>query len=193
MLRIFFKISLRAYIYIKRKIYNYASDIPIPNKNVKIYQPQLRTGKGKIKCANDVQFGIPERKGYFESITYLNLRNSSSRLIIESNVSINNNFYVTSAGGTIRIGKRTLIGNNVSIFDSDFHSINPNQRLSSNFSIKDVIIGENVWIGNDCKILKGVTIGNNSIISINSVVKNNIPENCIAAGNPAKVISKINF
>ena len=81
----------------------------------------------------------------------------------------------------------------MSIFDSDFHPINPIDRLSDNYSIKDVTIGDNVWIGNDCKILKGVNIGNNSIISINSVVKNNIPENCIAAGNPAKVITKIKF
>lgn len=50
---------------------------------------------------------------------------------------------------------------------------------------KSVIIGDNVWIGCGCVILAGVTIGNNSIIAAGSVVKDNVPENCLYAGVPA--------
>lgn len=62
---------------------------------------------------------------------------------------------------------------------------------SSDFSViraKPVIIGKNVWITTRCIILGGVTIGDNSIIGAGSVVTKDIPANCIAAGNPCKVI-----
>jgi len=191
MIRIAFRILLKVYIFLKRIIFNVVSDINIVGKDYIIHQPQLRTGKGKINCGKGVQFGIPFRKGYFDSITYINLRKDTSELTIVDKVIINNNSSVSSAGSKIDIGEKTLIGNNVSIFDSDFHSIAPESRLSDNYSIKDVKIGRNVWLGNVCKILKGVTIGDNSIIAIKSVVKNYIPRNCIAAGNPAVVVKYI--
>ena len=53
---------------------------------------------------------------------------------------------------------------------------------------KPVFIGKNVWITSRCVILPGVTIGDNSVISAGSVVVNDIPPNCIAGGNPARVI-----
>ena len=54
-----------------------------------------------------------------------------------------------------------------------------------------VIIGENCWIGRNVSIMKGVTIGDNCVIAANSVVTKSIPANCIAAGNPAKVVKNI--
>ena len=58
---------------------------------------------------------------------------------------------------------------------------------------KPVKICQNAWLGENIAVLSGVTIGKNSIIGANSVVSKNIPENCIAVGNPAKVIKKYNF
>jgi acetyltransferase-like isoleucine patch superfamily enzyme len=54
-----------------------------------------------------------------------------------------------------------------------------------------IIIEDNVFIGYATSILKGVTIGQNSVIGANSVVTSNIPANCIAAGNPCKVIKTL--
>ncbi|MDO8610502.1 MAG: DapH/DapD/GlmU-related protein [bacterium] len=54
-------------------------------------------------------------------------------------------------------------------------------------------IGKNVWITTRCTILPGVTIGDNSIIAAGSVVTKDIPPNCLAGGNPAKIIKKLNF
>ena len=50
------------------------------------------------------------------------------------------------------------------------------------------MIGDNVWIGADSYVLKGVTVGENTVIGANSVVAGHIPPNCIAAGNPAKIV-----
>lgn len=54
-----------------------------------------------------------------------------------------------------------------------------------------VTIGNNVWLGSRVMILKGVSIGDNSVIGASSVVTKPIPANCIAAGNPAKIIRYI--
>jgi len=54
------------------------------------------------------------------------------------------------------------------------------------------VIEDDVWIGANCQILKGVTIGARTVIGAGSVVTKSIPTDCIAAGNPCKVIRKVN-
>lgn len=91
----------------------------------------------------------------------------------------------------VKIGNNTLIGINSKIFDNDCHPIDPVQRLkdpNANIDSRPVIIGNNVFIGGNCLILKGSEIGDNTTIGGGSVVSGKIPANCIAAGNPAKVI-----
>ena len=87
----------------------------------------------------------------------------------------------------IIIGKNVKVGANVLITDSDWHLDDP--RVSEP---KPIYIGDNVWLGYGVAVMKGVTIGDNTIIGINSVVTKNIPANVIAAGNPCKIIKKIN-
>ena len=85
----------------------------------------------------------------------------------------------------IRIGNNVLCGANVIITDNDWHP----SRLNS--TPKPVIIENNVWLGVNTTVLKGVTIGANSIIGANSLVVQDIPPNVIAAGNPCKIIKTI--
>ena len=66
-----------------------------------------------------------------------------------------------------------------------------NTVLKSRSTIKEVLIGENVWVGNYCTIFPGVKIGDNSTISTYSLVMNNIPPNTLVAGQPARFIKKI--
>ncbi len=84
----------------------------------------------------------------------------------------------------IIIGEYCAISHDFTIMDSDAHSINGHK------DIKPVHIGNHVWIGTRVTILKGVTIGNGAIIAAGSVVVNDIPEKCLAAGIPAKVIKE---
>ena len=97
------------------------------------------------------------------------------------------------AATKIKIGNNVLIGAYCTIFDNDFHSSDPNKRLSDDYGTSPVLIEDNVFLGFNCLILKGVTIGENSVIGANSVVINNIPKNAIAIGNPCKVIIKKNW
>lgn len=91
----------------------------------------------------------------------------------------------------IEIGDDTMIAANVIIVDSDFHAMWPPElrwTSSTKEFDKEVIIGRNVWIGMNTVVLKGSRIGDNSIIGAGSVVSGEIPANCIAAGNPARMI-----
>jgi len=97
----------------------------------------------------------------------------------------------------IIISDNVKIGGNTCIYDTDFHSLNANDRNNREKDIEyakkeKVFIGKNVFIGAHVTILKGVSIGKNSIIGACSVVSKNVPENEIWAGNPAKFIRKIN-
>lgn len=86
----------------------------------------------------------------------------------------------------IEIGRKCAISDNVSISDSDSHYING----QTDAMISPVIIGNHVWIGKNVTILKGVHIGNGAIIGAGSVVTKDVPANCLAAGNPVRVIKE---
>ncbi len=103
----------------------------------------------------------------------------------------------------IEIGAYCLVSWGVGMADSDFHPLEPAQRLIDAQALapyfKDrpprpklktapVKIGDNVWIGMNAVILKGVTIGDNSIVAAGAVVTKSIPANTIVAGNPAAVV-----
>jgi acetyltransferase-like isoleucine patch superfamily enzyme len=115
------------------------------------------------------------------------------------------------------LGDAVLVSWNVLIIDYNGHSLDPDLRLQEIMYMQEsfipsftrrrkseqskdykpvyisspVTIGDNVWIGANAMILKGVTIGSGAIIAAGAVVSNNIPENCVAAGNPARVVKRL--
>lgn len=97
------------------------------------------------------------------------------------------------AGAHIRVAKRVAIGSNcaiswnVTIMDSDFHEYIMDDGTTPE-KTKEVLIGNNVWIGNNVLILKGVTIGDNAIIAAGSVVTKDVANGCAVGGNPARII-----
>lgn len=115
----------------------------------------------------------------------------------DSILSIGDNVGISGCGicvqNKISIGNNVLMGANVFIADTDFHPTEPqNRRFSrTNVRAEEVIIEDNVFIGMNSTILKGVRIGKNSIIGAHSLVTRNIPANVIAAGNPCKVLRHI--
>ena len=110
--------------------------------------------------------------------------NENAELILGGGY-INHNVNI-SCFKRIEIGTDVVISENVTIRDSDNHSI----VGSNNESIQPVKIGNHVWIGLNATILKGVTIGDGAIIAAGAVVTKDVPANSLAGGVPAKIIQE---
>lgn len=90
----------------------------------------------------------------------------------------------------VTIGDRSLIGPNVQIYTAT-HPLHYKERATGLEKAKPITIGNDVWIGGNAVICPGVTIGDRTVIGAGSVVTKNIPPDVFAAGNPCKIIRKI--
>lgn len=98
-----------------------------------------------------------------------------------------------NAAQSVTIGDNVLIASNVLITDSD-HIVEPGGlpvTRNPNFVTRPVVIESNCWIGQNAVILKGVTIGRDSIVGANSVVTRDVAPRTIVGGNPARLIKMI--
>jgi len=165
-------------------------------RNLEVFGDVLvRSPEGEIVIGNNVQLISSSWRSSAASLNHgVRLRTffPSARIVVEDGVGLNGTS-ITSRSQTIRIGRNTMIAANCMILDSDFHiAWPPDQRriYGGTDHDLDVQIGSNVWIGVNCIILKGVVIGDNSVIAAGSVVTSSIPENVLAGGNPAAVIKR---
>lgn len=144
-------------------------------------------GSGCIRIGGRNTFG--EFRGYRLGSGEISLYTDAPRamIVIGERNFFNNNVSIGAVEKVV-IGNDCLIGGSVSITDCDFHDINPETRHTSQGSKKPVQIGNNVWLGTGVAVLKGVTIGDNSVVGAMSVVTKSIPANCVVAGNPARII-----
>ena len=116
-----------------------------------------------------------------------------SSVYVGSLVHIGRNCYF-SLGGNNKIGKGTLIGSNVKLLSQTHSLVNPNVPMSQTKIIQNegIIIEDNCWLGESSIVLGGNKVGRNSIIGAYSLVNINIPEYCIAYGNPIRVVKQLN-
>jgi acetyltransferase-like isoleucine patch superfamily enzyme len=108
--------------------------------------------------------------------------NSKGRFFIGDNSQVGRNtiFYCSDS---IKISNNCLISWNVTFMDNDAHPID-----SDTVKCSPICVEDNVWIGCNSIILKGVHIGKGSVVAAGSVVTKDVPPNCLVAGNPAKII-----
>lgn len=132
-----------------------------------------------------------------------NLVGLYSRTIIvtrtpEAEIRIGNNVGISGATiyarKSIIIGDNTMIGGNAKILDNDFHPIEAEARLADDkdkIGTREVVIGKNCFIGCNSLILKGTVLGDNCVVGAGAVVCGKFEDNCVIAGNPAKVIKRL--
>lgn len=169
----------------KIKIYNYSN---IRNKGKIIIKDQLIVGK----TWNGIDYGftslvIKKNASFitnnFRIVSGARIAvNDSAKLSIKSGFMNFNSTIICEE--KIDIGDDVAIGPGVVIRDGDAHTIN------DQINKKPIVIGNHVWIGTNAQILKGVHIGDNSIIAAGSIVTKDVEANTLVAGVPAKVIKR---
>lgn len=192
--RIIRKITLRTLIsklYIKIRVIKYGllSDCKRIKGSAILNSPVLMSGLGTIELGQNVNLGVKCSPFFYNTYIYIEARSKDAVVTINNGVWINNNANIISEGPGITIGKNVLIGLNFTAYDSDFHNLHPNKRLTGVPLKAKVNIKSNVFIGSNVTILKGVTIGENSIIASGSVVTKSIPSNVIAGAILAKSLN----
>ena len=155
----------------------------------------IRFGKGVVLVgklyvssnSNKIRVGNNVSIGRFSSLN----TSDKGEIIIGDRTSLND-FTVISAEKKVEIGKDVVMGQFVVIVDSD-HAFRDRRQaiMYQGVTSRPVKIEDNVWVGAQVCILKGVKVGKGSVIGANSVVTKDIQPYSIAVGSPAKVIKKI--
>jgi len=174
---------IRGKIYVKRS--SMLSRVLRPNRN----RGTITIGH-YFTCNNTI---MSNSIGVFQHCIF-NVSKYGSEIIIGDNVGISGS--TINATTLVAIGDNTLIGSGCLISDTDSHPIFAKQRMMPNGGDeytrnKPISIGNGVFIGARCIILKGVTIGDGAVIGAGSVVVNDVPKNAVVAGNPASIVKII--
>lgn len=172
--------------------YSRVSDCELVSGKPWASQPVLLKGLGKIEFGSGVRIGYYPSPYFFNTCCYLEARNPSASIVIGDGVTINNNCAILAEQRSIIIGRGVVMGTNVTIMDSDFHGLAPEERHEVAAAASgDVVIADDCFLGSNVKVMKGVTIGEGSVIGNGSVVTSDVPARAIAAGNPARVIRSV--
>ena len=189
-----FKWANTLYNFILLKLHRVSySQFPDINGRIKIYRA------GTLKIGSGVVFNCGKNNNAIggDTIMRLYVIRKDATLKIGNYVGVSNSTIYCS--NSIIIEDNVLIGGGCKLYDFDFHAIDATSRISAFKNKKPdekamtapILIKNGAWIGGHCIVLKGVSIGVNSIIGAGSVVTKNIPDNEIWAGNPIKFLRKL--
>jgi acetyltransferase-like isoleucine patch superfamily enzyme len=149
--------------------------------------PYMR-GKGELKIGNNVNLSGRS------SFTFMRGMPEIPSIVIGDNVFIGNGC-VVAAGTTISIGNNCLISGGARIQDNDGHLLDAERRrVGDRISPDDaklITIEDDVWIGANVIVLKGVRIGKRAIVGAGAVVTHDVPPDTVVAGNPAVVVKTL--
>ena len=171
--------------------YRLLSTCPRRSGDPVILQPVLFVGPGVVELGQGVQFGWRTSPAFYTGYCHVEVSRPDSRIEVGDRTEFNNNLMLKSEGAGIRIGRDGLFGAHVEVVDSDFHDLDPRRRRAGTPRMAPVDIGDNVFVGTGARILKGVSVGSDSVIGAGAVVSSSIPSGVIAAGNPARVVREL--
>jgi acetyltransferase-like isoleucine patch superfamily enzyme len=151
----------------------------------------LMLGKGSITIGKNFHAVSSRKRAVFTLFSPCHLTIiGSAEIIIGDHVGLNGNTIASRC--KISIGENTMIGPNTMIIDHDGHQAwPPEARWTNSGNSKEIVIENDVWIGMNCIILKGVNIGRGSIIAAGSIVTEDVEPNSLYGGNPAKKIKSL--
>lgn len=189
-MRIRNKILHFLFVTLRIKKYQLVSDCKRVIGKPNLFVPLLLKGKGTIQFGKNFQNGVENAHYFYSCNNYILAMQEDSEVIIGDNVVMANGASI-QAVSKVTIEDNVMIGINCFLVDTDGHDLSPAKRMTGTPKTGHITIKKNVVIFYNSLVLKGVTIGENSVIGSCSVVTKDIPPNVFAAGNPAKVIRNI--
>jgi len=171
------------------------------------YEPMFRYRCVKVGSGIYIEYNMPLILGY--GSLYV-----GDRVIISGNVNfvvsykvhpdptivIGDDVYigyrsVLSCAESIVVGNRVLLAEGVHIYDNNNHPLDPMARARNlpveKENVAPVVIEDDVWVGSDAAILRGVTVGHGAVVATHAVVTSDVPPMSVVTGNPARVIKHI--
>jgi acetyltransferase-like isoleucine patch superfamily enzyme len=148
-------------------------------RNIVVFGPNISIGGHVVFIGGD---------GHKTNLSSIRTGTREGRIDIGDHVLIMNGVRISSAS-SVTIADSCMLANNCYLNDSDWHDIH--DRSSMPGASAPIVLERGAWIGDSAIVCKGVRIGENSIIGAGSVVTRNVPANVIAAGNPARVVKRL--
>ena len=143
------------------------------------YGPQRHSKKGYFSLGENASFICNDMLVYDGAIV---VAHKNANLQLGSGY-INSNSEIRCFN-SITIGENVAIAKEVIIRGSDLH------KVSNSVMTAPIVIGNHVWIGTRAMIMKGVTIGDGAVVAAGSIVTKDVPQNCVVAGVPAKIVKE---
>lgn len=150
-------------------------------KNFRCHGRLVIAGKGTITIGDDVVFR--------HNLRHVYLGSGSADYTIEIGNGVWLHGTSISCRDRVTIGNRSLVGR-VDLIDHEFHDPRDLSR-SQEIRSRPIVLAANTWIGNDVLILKGVEIGEHTVVGARTVVRKSLPEKVVAIGNPARIVKEL--
>ena len=159
------------------------------NNNKILVDGNLKISKTKIviKGQNNT---LHIKSGVKINGSFIEIVGDGCQIVIGKNSIIGDGCYLSAKEENIKltIGDECMLSRNAKLMTSDGHPIYQNTQIIN--SAKDIMLGDKVWVADDVTILKGVSIGANSVVGIGSVLTKSVSSGSVAVGNPAKVVKE---
>lgn len=156
--------------------------------------PVIFGKSGKLSIGNNVTI----KSSFLSNLVGLYSRTVIVARTPEAEIHIGDNVGISGATiyarKSITIGDNTLVGGNAKILDNDFHPLDVEARnadIKEKIAAKPIVIGKNCFIGCNSLILKGTELGDGCVVGAGAVVSGKFEDNCVIAGNPARVIKRL--
>jgi acetyltransferase-like isoleucine patch superfamily enzyme len=156
-----------------------------------VHTAVLAQGRGEIRL-DGAHLGWPSAPRWLDSHVLLDARTQGASITIGRGSVIGNASVLVAEGPGIAIGERVVTGHELTVYDSDFHDIDPAHRMDGTPGQRArVVIEDDVFLGSRVTVLKGVTIGRCTVVGAGALVTTSLPPGVVAAGNPCAVIRRL--
>jgi maltose O-acetyltransferase len=154
--------------------------------------------RGGYTCGSDVDLNEDINPNYVKMGNRVKIRTGTilfgapgKELEIGDDVFIGARCYLQGGAAKLTIGNRVTLAVGVAIHSDSGPNTSPLLQKSYPITAKDVVIEDDVWIGDYAVILPGVTIGKGSVVGAHAVVKEDVPAGSVVVGQPARVVKKL--